>query len=222
MSRSEGLAPLIVEELLGVLARLVRDEGLSAIIVEQNPLRILAITDHALILERGTVVHAATSAVLRADAATLDRYLALAAAAFTEQRRGSHGEIVGAVATSHTPTIGFAFDRKKQDDPVWAPIFEAFQPIKQWLAQKKPDALIFIYNDHVTSFFFDHYSAFALGIGDAYAVADEGGGPRALPTVPRSSCAGAAHWRLAGRRRVRHGVLPGPARSTMAFFRRCR
>ena len=73
----EGLAPLIVEELLGVLARLVRDEGLSAIIVEQNPARILAITDQALILSRGTVVHAATSAALRADAGTLERYLAV-------------------------------------------------------------------------------------------------------------------------------------------------
>ena len=93
-------------------------------------------------------------------------------------------KIVGAIATSHTPTIGFAFDKKKQDDPVWAPIFEAYRPIQQWLAQKKPDALVFIYNDHVTSFFFDHYSAFALGIGDAYAVADEGGGPRDLPPVP--------------------------------------
>ena len=73
----EGLAPLIVEELLGVLALLVRDEGLSAIIVEQNPLRILAITDCALILSRGTIVHAASSAALRADAVTLDRYLAV-------------------------------------------------------------------------------------------------------------------------------------------------
>jgi branched-chain amino acid transport system ATP-binding protein len=73
----EGLAPLIVEELLGVLALLVRDEGLSAIIVEQNPLRILTMTDHALILSRGTIVHAATSAALRSDVATLDRYLAV-------------------------------------------------------------------------------------------------------------------------------------------------
>src|SRR4030095_16976727 len=93
-------------------------------------------------------------------------------------------KITGAIATSHTPTIGFAFDKKKQDDPVWAPIFDAFRPIQRWLAQKKPDALVFIYNDHVTSFFFDHYSAFALGIGDVYAVADEGGGARALPPVP--------------------------------------
>jgi gallate dioxygenase len=40
-----------------------------------------------------------------------------------------------------------------------------------------------IFNDHVTSFFFDHYSHFALGIGDSYAPADEGGGARALPPV---------------------------------------
>ena len=40
-----------------------------------------------------------------------------------------------------------------------------------------------IYNDHVTSFFFDHYSAFVLGIDDEYFVADEGGGARALPPV---------------------------------------
>jgi gallate dioxygenase len=92
-------------------------------------------------------------------------------------------KIIGAIASSHTPTIGFALDRKKQDDPVWAPIFEAYQPIRRWLAGKKPDALVVTYNDHVTSFFFDHYSAFALGIDETYPVADEGGGPRALPPV---------------------------------------
>ena len=92
--------------------------------------------------------------------------------------------IVGAVASSHTPTIGFAYDRNKQDDPAWAPIFDAFRPVRAWLARRKPDVLLFIFNDHVTSFFFDHYSAFALGIGDSYAVADEGGGARALPVVP--------------------------------------
>jgi len=91
--------------------------------------------------------------------------------------------IIGAIAASHTPTIGFAFDRKKQDDPVWAPIFEAFEPVRQWLADRQPDVLFFIYNDHITSFFFDHYSAFTLGIGEQYEVADEGGGARELPPV---------------------------------------
>jgi gallate dioxygenase len=92
-------------------------------------------------------------------------------------------KIIGAVAASHTPTIGFAYDRNKQNDPVWKPIFEAFKPVQQWLADNKPDALFVIFNDHVTSFFFDHYSAFALGIGESYAVADEGGGTRDLPPV---------------------------------------
>lgn len=91
--------------------------------------------------------------------------------------------IVGGIAASHTPTIGFAFDRDKQRDPVWAPIFEAFAPVQAWLAEKQPDALLMIYNDHVTSFFFDHYSAFALGVGERWTVADEGGGVRALPPI---------------------------------------
>jgi gallate dioxygenase len=92
-------------------------------------------------------------------------------------------KIIGAIATSHTPTIGFAYDRNKADDPVWAPIFEAYKPIQRWIADRKPDVLFMIYNDHVTSFFFDHYSAFVLGIDDEYSVADEGGGARALPPV---------------------------------------
>ncbi len=91
--------------------------------------------------------------------------------------------IVGAIASSHTPTIGFALDTGKQDDPAWAPIFEAYRPVQQWLAEKKPDVLLMIFNDHVTSFFFDHHSAFALGVGAEWTVADEGGGARDLPAV---------------------------------------
>src|SRR5580693_3121182 len=92
--------------------------------------------------------------------------------------------IIGGVAASHTPTIGFAYDQGKQDDADWGPIFKAFEPVQDWFREKKPDAIVYIFNDHVTSFFFDHYSAFTLGIGEEYAVADEGGGPRALPAVP--------------------------------------
>jgi gallate dioxygenase len=91
--------------------------------------------------------------------------------------------IVGGIASSHTPTIGFALDTKKQSDPNWAPIFKGYEPVQQWLAAKKPDVLFLIFNDHMTSFFFDHYSHFALGVGDSYPVADEGGGARRLPPV---------------------------------------
>lgn len=91
--------------------------------------------------------------------------------------------IIGAVAVSHTPTIGFAVDRNKHDDPVWQPIFEAFAPAQRWLAEKKPDVLFVVFNDHLTSFFFDHYSVFALGVGESYEPADEGGTPRDLPPL---------------------------------------
>ncbi len=91
--------------------------------------------------------------------------------------------IVGGIAVSHTPAIAFAVDTNKADDPNWAPIFEGFAPVRAWLKRKAPDVLFFVYNDHVTSFFFDHYSNFALGFGDTFAVADEGGGPRPLPAL---------------------------------------
>jgi gallate dioxygenase len=86
--------------------------------------------------------------------------------------------IVGGIGASHSPTIGFAKDTGKQNDPAWKPIFDGFDVIRAWVREKKVDVLFTIYNDHITSFFFDHYSAYALGIDDLYVAADEGGGPR--------------------------------------------
>ncbi len=91
--------------------------------------------------------------------------------------------ILGGLAVSHTPTIGFAVDHNKQNDPAWEPIFTGFEPVRAWLQAQQPDVLFYIFNDHVTSFFFDHYSAFCLGVDDHYAVADEGGEPRDLPAI---------------------------------------
>ena len=71
----EGLAPIIVEELLKAIRRVTREEGLSAIIVEQHPQAILAISDVAAVLDRGTVVHSGTAAELRAQPELLDRLL---------------------------------------------------------------------------------------------------------------------------------------------------
>ncbi|HJV62983.1 MAG TPA: ABC transporter ATP-binding protein [Albitalea sp.] len=73
----EGLAPIIVEELLRSIARVVREEGLSAIIVEQNPRMILPITRRALVLDRGSIVHEGDSEALLADPSQLDRWLAV-------------------------------------------------------------------------------------------------------------------------------------------------
>jgi gallate dioxygenase len=87
-------------------------------------------------------------------------------------------KIVGGIGASHTPTIGFAKDNGKQDDPAWKPIFEGFDAIRNWIKEKEVDVIFLIYNDHITSFFFDHYSPLTLGIDEKYEAADEGGGAR--------------------------------------------
>ena len=91
--------------------------------------------------------------------------------------------IIGGLAVSHTPTIGYAVDHDKQGEAAWAPIFRGFEPIKVWLKEQQPDVLFYIFNDHVTSFFFDHYGVFSLGVDERYEVADEGGNPRSLPGI---------------------------------------
>lgn len=78
---TEGLAPIIIEELLGALKRLFREEGLAAIVIEQHARKILDLTDEAIILERGRIVHAARSADLIQEPAVLERHLGLNAAA---------------------------------------------------------------------------------------------------------------------------------------------
>jgi branched-chain amino acid transport system ATP-binding protein len=76
----EGLAPIIVEELAAALRRLCEDEGLASVVVEQHPVLALDMTHQAIVLERGTVVHASTSAALAADQALLDQLLGVAMA----------------------------------------------------------------------------------------------------------------------------------------------
>jgi branched-chain amino acid transport system ATP-binding protein len=72
---TEGLAPIIVDEVLHALRGLARDEGLSMIIVEQKAQKILGFTDDAIILDRGSIVHHAASADLLQDQAILDQHL---------------------------------------------------------------------------------------------------------------------------------------------------
>jgi branched-chain amino acid transport system ATP-binding protein len=74
----EGLAPIIVQELLRAIRRITREEGLSAIIVEQHPRAILAISDSAAVLERGTVVYSGTARSLQEQPALLDKLLGMA------------------------------------------------------------------------------------------------------------------------------------------------
>jgi branched-chain amino acid transport system ATP-binding protein len=60
---SQGLAPLIVREVLGVV-KSMRDEGLSVLLVEQNAALSLAVADRAYILDDGKIVHEGTAAEL--------------------------------------------------------------------------------------------------------------------------------------------------------------
>ncbi len=71
----EGLAPILVEELLAALRRIIREEKMSAILVEQNAKKILGIVDQAAIIARGAIVHQSDSASLRNDQATLEKHL---------------------------------------------------------------------------------------------------------------------------------------------------
>jgi branched-chain amino acid transport system ATP-binding protein len=78
---TEGLAPIIVEELLAAIGTISRAGGLCSIIVEQHAQKLLGLADRVVILERGTIVHDAPSGTLRADPAPLERHLGVSGAA---------------------------------------------------------------------------------------------------------------------------------------------
>jgi branched-chain amino acid transport system ATP-binding protein len=77
---TEGLAPIIVEELLRALGTITRAGGTCSVIVEQNAQKILQLADRVVILERGAIVHDAAAADLKADPAVLERYLGVSGA----------------------------------------------------------------------------------------------------------------------------------------------
>jgi len=73
----EGLAPIIVEELLRAIRRVARDEGLSSIVVEQHPQMVLSVTDDAIVLDRGGIAYRAECEALLDDPAPLEAWLAV-------------------------------------------------------------------------------------------------------------------------------------------------
>jgi branched-chain amino acid transport system ATP-binding protein len=72
---TEGLAPIIVDELLAAIQRITQGEGMSAIIIEQKARKVLPLSDDAVILDRGAIVYQGTSAELLADEAVLGQHL---------------------------------------------------------------------------------------------------------------------------------------------------
>ena len=93
------------------------------------------------------------------------------------------GRNIGGLGSPHAPSIGALIDQGGWDQPEWKKLMDGYRPMQDWLAAHKPDAAILIYNDHVTSFFFDRYPTFALSVASEHPIADEGFGPRPLPPV---------------------------------------
>ena len=75
----EGLAPLIAQDLLRIIASMVAEGGMAIILVEQHAHQVLPITQQAVVLERGRVVYHGDSRTLVDDPALLDRWLGVAA-----------------------------------------------------------------------------------------------------------------------------------------------
>lgn len=92
-------------------------------------------------------------------------------------------KILGAIAPRTCRSSDLPWTSRSRTSLPGLRFFEAYRPVRRWLEEKKPDVLLLTYNDHVTSFFFDHYSQFTLGIGESYEVADQGGDRRPLPPV---------------------------------------
>jgi protocatechuate 4,5-dioxygenase beta chain len=91
--------------------------------------------------------------------------------------------ITGAIATSHVPAIGAAFDHGKVAESYWDPVFAGYDWVKAWQAQQKPDVVILVYNDHASAFSLEMIPTFAIGCAESFAPADEGFGARPVPVV---------------------------------------
>lgn len=75
----EGLAPLIVQELLSIIQQLTEESGMAVILVEQHARQILPLTRQALVLERGKSVYQGAAQTLLDDSALLDSWLGVSA-----------------------------------------------------------------------------------------------------------------------------------------------
>ena len=92
--------------------------------------------------------------------------------------------IVAGMGSPHAPAVGAAVDRNDEQSAYWKPLFDGYQPMREWLEREKPDVIILFTNDHFTSFFLDVIPTFAIAVANQHEIADEGWGKRALPEVP--------------------------------------
>jgi protocatechuate 4,5-dioxygenase beta chain len=91
--------------------------------------------------------------------------------------------IPATVYTSHVPAIGAALDLGRSGEPYWQPVFQGYEASKAWLREHRPDVVFLVYNDHATAFSLEIIPTFAIGCAPSFAVADEGWGPRPVPSI---------------------------------------
>lgn len=91
--------------------------------------------------------------------------------------------LTAGVATSHVPAIGAAIDNGKTGEDYWKPVFEGYEYVKEWAKKEKPDVILLVFNDHASAFDMNFVPTFALGCAEEFQPADEGWGPRPVPTV---------------------------------------
>jgi len=91
--------------------------------------------------------------------------------------------ITAGIGCSHIPALGVAVDLGKTEEAYWSPAFAGFEWTRTWEREQKPDVVILVYNDHASAFDMRIIPTFAIGCGESYQPADEGWGPRKVPTV---------------------------------------
>jgi protocatechuate 4,5-dioxygenase beta chain len=91
--------------------------------------------------------------------------------------------VTAGVFTSHVPAIGAAMDLGRTQEPYWQPLFSGYEFSRRWVAANRPDVVVLVFNDHATAFSLDMIPTFAIGCAERFEPADEGWGPRKVPTV---------------------------------------
>lgn len=92
-------------------------------------------------------------------------------------------KIFAGVGTSHVPAIGAAIDRDQTQTDYWKSLFDGYGPVREWMDKEKPDVVIIVYNDHASAFSLELIPTFAMGVAAEFTPADEGYGPRKVPTI---------------------------------------
>ncbi len=90
-------------------------------------------------------------------------------------------QVIGALTSSHIPSIGSALASGPQRESRWQPFFESCAPVRQWLEAQQPDIAVVLYNDHGLNFFLDNLPTFAVGAAFDYSAQDEGWGVPSFP-----------------------------------------